>query len=135
MTKNIFAYGAIALSAVGIVAASPPGTMSAKDEQRFTRELAGRTAGPARTCVRQGDLRSSRTYGGDAIVFDGPGSLIYVNKLRQNCPSLDFGRAIKTDTYSTNLCSGDIATAFDPVSGIEYAGCPLGEFVPYRRGG
>ena len=136
MIKTLFAYGAIAVGAIGVTAAALPASdLTAKEEARLTRELAGRTPGEARSCVRQSDLGASRTYGDQAIMFDGPGSLIYVNNLRGGCPGLKLGRSIRVKTTSSNLCTGDIAFAFEPVSGVDYGACPLGEFVPYRRGG
>ena len=94
--------------------------------------LAGRTAGTPVPCVSQRDLRSNRSVG-DAILFDGPGDIVYVNRPAGGCPSLDFGRVLITRTTSSRLCRGDIATVVDPVSGTEYGGCGLGDFVPYRR--
>jgi hypothetical protein len=32
----------------------------------------------------------------------------------------------------SQLCRGDIVTVFDPISGVEFGGCSLGEFTPYR---
>ena len=104
---------------------APPGPALAE-------ALAGRTAGTPVPCVSQRDLRSNRSVG-DAILFDGPGDLVYVNRPAGGCPSLDFGRTLITRTTSSRLCRGDIATVADPVSGVEYGGCALGDFVPYRR--
>lgn len=136
--KMILSASAVLLAACSMTASANPDraapALSEKDQAGLERALAGRTPGQPQSCVRQLDLGASKTFGGQVIVFDGPGSTKYVNRPAGGCPSLEFGRAIKTRTVSTNLCSGDIAVAFDPVSGIEYAGCPLGEFVPYRRG-
>ena len=63
----------------------------------------------------------------------GPGDVVYVNRGAGGCRALAFGRALRTRNPTGNLCSGDIVTAFEPVSGVEYGGCSLGEFVPYRR--
>ncbi len=95
--------------------------------------LAGRVAGAPLTCVNLTDLRGNRSVGEDAIIFDGPGSTIYLNRPPGGCPRLDFGRALRTQTSSPRLCRGDIATVFDPTSGVDYGACGLGDFIPYRR--
>jgi len=94
--------------------------------------LQGRTPGPPMACVSQRGLRNTRAIAG-AILFEGPGDVIYVNHGPGGCQALAFGRAIRTRNPTGQLCSGDIVTAFEPVSGVEYGGCSLGEFVPYRR--
>ena len=67
------------------------------------------------------------------MLFEGPGNVLWVNRPPGGCPTLAFGRAFRTRTPSSQLCRGDIVTVFDPVSGAEFAGCSLGDFVPYRR--
>jgi hypothetical protein len=102
------------------------------DESAIAEAVQGRVAGPAVACVSQRGLRNSRTIAG-ALLFEGPGDIVYVNRGAGGCQALAFGRAIRTRNPTGSLCSGDIVTAFEPVSGVEYGGCSLGEFVPYRR--
>lgn len=110
--------------------------MDARTDAALAEELRDYVvAGAPTSCVRQRDLRGNRSAGEGAIIFDGPGSLIYVNRPRGGCPMLGANRALLTRTPSTRLCEGDIATVFDPVSSLEYGGCGLGEFTPYRRRG
>ena len=58
---------------------------------------------------------------------------VYVNRPSGGCVNLRSGYALRTSTTSTQLCRGEIATVFDPVSGAEWGSCALGDFVPYRR--
>lgn len=98
--------------------------------------LSGRTAGEPVTCVNARDLGGNRSYGEGAILFRGrTNSVVYVNRPPAGCPDLDYGRALKIRTPSTQICRGDIVTVFDPVSRVEYGGCGLGDFTPYRRAG
>jgi hypothetical protein len=83
--------------------------------------------------VRSPDLQGNRTVGPDTIVFSGSAGRKWVNRTRGSCPSLEFGRALRFRTVSTQLCSGEIAAVFDPTTGIEYGSCALGDFTPYRR--
>jgi hypothetical protein len=129
----------IVLIACGALAASCAPTEPMEVSDRAQMELAdamrGRIAGEPVSCVNQRDLRGNRSAGEAAIIFDGPGDLIYVNRPPAGCPRLDSGRALQTVTPSTRLCRGDIVTVFDPVSGGTYGSCGLGDFVPYRRAG
>ncbi len=100
----------------------------------LARALDGRVAGEPIACVRLTELGGNRSAG-DAIVFDGRGGRIYVNRPAGGCPSLDFGRALRTRPTTGQLCRGDIVTVFDPATGTEYGGCGLGDFVPYDRAG
>ena len=121
--------------AAGCVAADESVELSEPAQSRLAEALAGRTAGPAVSCVPQRELRNTRTIGDGVMLFEGPGDVLWVNRGSGGCESLSFGRAFRTRTPSSQLCRGDIVTVFDPVSGIEFAGCSLGDFEPYRRVG
>jgi hypothetical protein len=108
--------------------------MGADDEASLTAQLSGyEPAGPAVQCVSTRDLLGNKSAGETAIVFEGRGGRKWVNRPAAGCPDLGFSRALKTQTPSTRLCRGDIATVFDPVTGFSYGGCGLGDFEPYRR--
>jgi hypothetical protein len=133
--KNIIALAAFALAA-GCVAQSAEETaeMQADSEAKLAAELRGyEQSGPALSCVNQRDLGGNRSVGEDAIIFGGRGSTLYVNRPAGGCPELDFGRALVVRTTGSQLCRGEIVTVLDPVSGMEFGGCGLGEFTPYKR--
>jgi hypothetical protein len=102
-----------------------------RDRIELAEELRGRVAGQPQSCVQLRNLRGNHSAG-DAIIFEGNGGLIYVNRPAGGCPDLNSGRALQTRAFSTQLCRGDIATVYDPVSNIFYGSCGLGDFVPYR---
>jgi hypothetical protein len=111
-----------------------PVEMAANDEAKLAAQLRGyEPAGPPVSCVNMRNLQGNRSAGEGAIVFDGINGRKWVNRPAGGCPSLEFGRALRTRTSSAQLCRGDIATVFDPVARIEYGGCGLGDFEPYRR--
>jgi hypothetical protein len=108
--------------------------LRAEDEASLAAQLRGfEPDGPPVQCVNTRDLRGNRSAGEAAIVFTGPGGRKWVNRPAAGCPDLGFSRALRTRTSGPRLCRGDIATVFDPVSRIEYGGCGLGSFEPYRR--
>ncbi|WP_129793562.1 hypothetical protein [Sphingosinicella sp. CPCC 101087] len=128
----------VAVAAAGLLAGcmnQEPVELSADAQAELASELEGRTAGAPVPCVNQRDIRGNRSVGEGVLLFDGPSDIVYVNRPAGGCPSLDYGRALRTRTTSTRLCRGDIAVVFDPTTGMEYGGCGLGDFVPYRRAG
>jgi hypothetical protein len=111
-----------------------PVETSARDVSRLEAELRGyEPSGPPVSCVNMRTLQGNRSVGEGAIVFDGPSGRKWVNRPPAGCPTLDLGRALRVRTSSSQLCRNDIVTVFDPVSRIEYGGCGLGDFEPYRR--
>jgi hypothetical protein len=112
-----------------------PAETTASDETKLSAALAGyEQSGPPVSCVNERDLHGNRSVGEGAIVFEGTTSAtLWVNRPAGGCPSLDMGRALVTRTTTSQLCRGDIATVVDPVAHIEYGGCGLGDFTPYRR--
>ena len=133
--KTILALSLAALTAASCAPADPVATAerAERDEMKLAEAIRGRTAGEPVTCVDQRTLRGNRSAGEGAIIFEGPTSLIYVNRPPAGCPDLSFGRALKTRTIAGRLCRGDIVTVFDPLTGTQFGGCGLGDFVPYRR--
>jgi len=110
-----------------------PAPRNAGEEADLSEALAGRSAGAPVSCVRQRDIRNSRSTGRNMILFDGPGSTIYVNEARGFCPRITPRDAIRYRTIGTNICEGELIRIFDPQTGIETGGCTLGSFTPYRR--
>lgn len=124
-----------ALSACTMYAGDRETAAASADEAAATDALAGRSAGTPVSCVRQQDVRNSRSAGGNAILFDGPGGTVYLNRASGTCPVIQPWHAIRLQTSHTNMCAGELIRVFDPQTGVEYGGCTLGEFVPYRRTG
>ena len=115
------------------IAAGEPAPVTAADEAAMSEALAGLTPGEPVSCVRRQDVRNSRAAGGNAILFDGPGNTVYVNRTTSSCPTIRPWHALRQRTISPNMCSGELVRVFDPQTGVEYGGCSLGEFTPYRR--
>lgn len=122
------------LAATAACTAERPPELAAADEAKLSTELRGYVqAGPPLSCVSQRELRGNRSAGESALIFEGRGRMLYVNRPAAGCPDLKGFRAIRVETTMTQLCQGDIVSVFDPTSGVDYGGCGLGEFTPYRR--
>ena len=135
--KRILTLSLAALAASSCAPADPVATAerAERDRMELAEALRGRVAGEPVNCVDQRTLRGNRSAGEGAIIFDGPGGLIYVNRPPAGCPDLSFDRALVTRTISGRLCRGDIVTVVDPLNGTQYGGWGLGDFIPYRRTG
>ena len=119
--------------AAGCTMNDPP-EASADDEAKLATELRDyEQRGDAVSCVSTTQLRGNRSAGEGAIIFEGLGANLWVNRPPGGCPDLRKHLALRTRTTGTQLCRGDIALVFDPGSGMSYGGCALGEFTPYRR--
>lgn len=110
-----------------------PGT--GDDEAKLARKLRHHEqAGPPMACVSLAMLRANTLVGETAIVFEGRNfKTLYVNRPEGGCPILRMGRALRTGTGGSRICRGDLVTVWDPVSGVDYGSCPMGDFLPYRR--
>ncbi len=118
----------------GPAATTAAQSKAAEADAALAAMLSKRIAGPPQDCVSEVDLGGNKSYGRGAILFgDRSGDVVYVNRPAAGCPDLGVGQALKTRTTTTQLCRGDIVTVFDPVSGIEFGSCTLGQFTPYRR--
>jgi len=121
------------LAAVACSAEHPAGPTAA-EQAGLAQALAGRTAGPAVSCVSQRDIGGNESFGEGTILFHGrTGGTVYVNQPAGGCPLLTRNRAITYRTTSSQLCRGEIVTVLDPVSHVEFGSCALGDFTPYRR--
>jgi hypothetical protein len=102
-------------------------------DARLAEAMAGRTAGDPQGCIRRQDIRGTSGGGNNVVLFEGPGDIVYVNRARGLCPRIETWHAVSHRTTSANLCEGELIRVFNPQSGIEYGGCTLGTFVPWRR--
>lgn len=133
--KRILALSLGALAASACAPADPVARAEAaeRNDMELAELLRDRTAEPAVSCVQQRLMRSNRSIGEGAVIFEGTNGRLYVNRPPAGCPELDSGRTLITRTPSTQLCRGDIVNVVDLTSGMHYGACGLGDFTPYRR--
>ena len=110
-----------------------PGEFQSKTRSGVPAELAGRHAEPAQRCVRLHELRGNRPAGNGAIIFEGPGTLVYLNRFQNSCPQLGFGHVLQTRSTNGFLCEGQHVEVVDPDTGIGFGACQLGPFIPQRK--
>lgn len=114
--------------ALGLAGCAQPEVMPGGDLARVT---AGRSAGPAQSCVaaRTGD--TLRAVDSMTLAY-GWGATIYINQLGGPCPGLQDLSRITVDSESGQYCRGDRIRPLAPGAIIPGPTCNLGQWVPYR---
>jgi Family of unknown function (DUF6491) len=110
-----------------------PAPIRDKEAKTLAKELKGKVAGEPRNCINSRGVDAIR-ISDDMLLYRESGRLVYQNKLRGPCPGLTRGDDIMvTESFSGQLCRGDLIRLVDRTSGIQGPVCSLGEFVPYRK--
>ena len=110
-----------------------PAPIRDKEAKILAKELKGKVAGEPRNCINSRGVDAIR-ISDDTLLYRESGRLVYQNKLRGPCPGLTRGDDIMvTESFSGQLCSGDLIRLVDRTSGIQGPVCSLGEFTPYKK--
>ena len=117
----------LALSGCAGVGASP----TASEGDALSRELAGRVAGEAKSCVSAGQSDSLRAVDRQTLVYRD-GRTRWVNRLRSACPGIEPMNTLIVEVTMSRYCSGDLVRGLEPGANIPGPTCVLGDFVPYR---
>lgn len=113
----------LALAGCGPQPAAAPGVVP---------ELAGRTAGPAQSCVELDQMSSLRFVDPRTVIY-GSGGTVWISHLASDCPGATNGDVLITHPSGSQYCRGDIVQTVNRFGGIPGPVCVLGDFVPYRR--
>ena len=119
-----------------LMLASAPAAASApetKGEAKLARDIEGRIAGAPVDCLRLHDIRSSWIIDRTAIVYEGRGGTLYVNRPRAGRQSLDRFDVLVTAPFGGQLCSIDVVRLYDSTSQLQTGSVFLGPFVPYHK--
>lgn len=102
-------------------------------DDALAKLIGSRVAGPPAHCVNLYQLRGNFLLPEQsAVLFEGPGQTLYLNRFADRCDSVRNGLALRIISSGGRLCAGEIVELIDPVAGISHGACPLGEFIPYR---
>jgi hypothetical protein len=119
-----------------LAALAAPAAASAErlaPEAELARAVEGRIAGEPVGCLDTRRFSSSRIIDGTAIVYEGTGGTLWINRPRSGARSLDDWDVLVTRQYSGSICRGDIVRLFDRSTMTQNGAILLGDFVPYRR--
>lgn len=113
---------------------APEEPRTAKAEAHLQKLLAGKSAGPAISCLSHHRADNMVVVDDNTVVFRD-GATVYRNDFQGGqCSRLGSGfYAMYTRTSGTGLCRGDIAQVIDTTSGMSVGSCVLGDFVPYTK--
>ena len=104
---------------------APPGAA-------FAQAVAGRVAGPPRSCISP--FGSDHVYVIDPqTIAYGYGKTLYVNRLGAPCPGVDQTNILITETYGGMHCRGDRIRGAEPGAIIPGPVCILNDWVPYTK--
>lgn len=104
---------------------------SSAREADLSRELAGRTAGPAQNCVPASAGDSLVPRDSQTLVYRR-GDTLWVNRLAAACPGLNAMSTLIVEVHGSQYCRGDPIRAVEPGQGIPGPICVLGSFTPWR---
>lgn len=124
----------ICLSLLGAATPSLAKTRWAQGgEQQLAKLVADRVPGKPVNCIPLRDIRSSRVLDSTAIVYEGRGGRLYVNRPDVGAGSLRRDDILVTKTWSSQLCNLDSVRLLDWGSRFQRGFVGLGKFVPYER--
>lgn len=124
MMMSAFAIGAASCS-------TPPAAPT--DQSALAREVAGRVAGPPRSCVNSSQSANIRVIDSQTLAYDD-GPTIWVTHLGASCPGMaTLSTVIVEPKLGGQYCRGDHVRGLEQGAIIPGATCFIGDWVPYRR--
>jgi len=129
MRKILMSLAALA----SLSAAAPAMAERASPEAQLANLLEGRVAGEPQSCLSMTRQMNSRIIPGQAIVYEGVGDTIYVNRLRGGRENLDRWDVLVSEVHGGSICRGETMRTIDPSSRMLTGIVFLDDFIPYRR--
>ena len=117
----------IALSGCAMMGPGPED----REQEAFARDLAGRVAGEAASCVPAVQNQALKAVDRSTITYDR-GDTIWVNRV-DDCPGLRPFNTLIVEVHGSQYCRGDRVRALEPGTTIPGPICILRDWVPYRR--
>lgn len=108
--------------------------LTEKQQSKFDKALAGRTAGPAQNCISRSEQRHFTAISDDIFIFKASrnNEVVYVNQPKNGCRGAQ-RNALVYQRPNTILCSGDIVRVEDLLSNTPVSSCAFGKFIPYTK--
>ena len=110
---------------------SPTAQTAAAEE--VPAALKGEAIGKPVSCLTTRDIDQIKAVTDQVVLVRMRGGDVYRAEPQPSCPRLSrTGSALSYKTTTSQLCNIDPVTVFDPISGIFYGTCTLGDFTPYK---
>ena len=107
---------------------------ASKGEVELAKELAGRVAGKAESCVPTTPGQGLQVIDRRTIIYRR-GATLWVNRLASECPGIDPLNPLVVETHGSQYCRGDHIRGLRPGNCIPGPLCFLGDFTPYKPSG
>lgn len=131
MNKMLLLVPLLLTASCSAVDATAP-VRDAKAEARLDQLLAGKVAGPTRSCITHRDADRQEVIDERTIIYRVGRDLLYRNDISPSCAGLDRDSTLIRRSSSPSLCRGDIFQVRDSGTSFERGSCSLGEFTEYR---
>jgi len=125
--------GTLLATATGFAGSAQAASPAKTPDAQLAKALAGRVAGKPVDCIDLNAIRSSRIIDRTAILYEGSGGILYLNRPASGADQLRSGLTLVTDTHSPQLCSIDTVRLVDLPSHSPAGWVGLGKFIPYAR--
>jgi hypothetical protein len=113
--------------------ATPEAAGPGREAEALQRDLAGRTAEAAESCVPASSSgQGLRIVDARTLVYD-QGRTLWVNRLDSDCPGMRSTDTLIVEVNGSQYCRGDRFRAASTGSTIPGPFCVLGSFTPYRK--
>lgn len=114
------------------IAGCAPASIAPAPDDSLARELTGRVAGQAQTCINTVPNQGLRVIDPRTVATDR-GPTLWINRLAASCPALSPFNTVIVEVHGAQYCRGDHVRGLEPGGIIPGPTCFLGEWVPYRR--
>ncbi|MEO8547215.1 MAG: hypothetical protein ABI422_02485 [Sphingomicrobium sp.] len=114
------------------LAGCAPAAPTAGSGDAFARELAGRVAGPVKTCIPSNSSANLRVIDSRTLAYES-GRTLWVNRLDSSCPGIAPLSTLIVDAGVGEYCRGDRVRGLQPGEIIPGPPCALQNWTRYRR--
>ncbi len=126
---SLMTIGTLAAASSALAGAQP----NVAGEAKLAKRLEGRVAGKPVHCINLREAGGSEVIDGTAIVYDGPGGSLYVNRPRGGADTLRRDDVLVTRSFNAQLCNLDSVNLVDSASRSPRGFVSLGDFTPYAK--
>jgi hypothetical protein len=132
--RSLIILAPILLAACATGPEGPP-KLTEKQTQALEKALDGKVAGEKLSCISQYRQTNLQVISDEVLLYKVSSRLVYKNELFGRCSGLARGDTLITQSFTGQLCRGDIARVANLTSGTLSGSCALGDFIPYRTPG
>jgi hypothetical protein len=121
-------------AAAGAASPTHKASHGADAQAKLATRLAGLTPGHPIDCLPGAETRFAQTHVyGSTVLYEVNRNNVYRTETGGGCEGAGHGDVLVVKSNFGQVCSGDIAQTYEPVSRVPTGSCALGQFTPYRK--